>query len=254
MNADPPTWNMAFRSSTFYFLLANSIFYWLVVVVQTVGDYSNKLRRIERKTADTERQLALAKMEVLRMQMQPHFLFNALNSVAALIRIDQRQQAITAITKLSEMLRTSLDQNDSATAPLQDELDIVEKYVELEQIRFGERLRFQVDVDDQAAEKMVPRWILQPLVENAIRHGIESDLDAGKIDLSAKLDGHKMMIVVRDDGMGVSSNTDERIGLGNTRQRLQDLFGSEFRFEIIELEKGCCVQVEFPVQQNGNAS
>lgn len=250
------TFMAAFRSATFYFLLANALFYWLVVTVQTVMDRSTQVQKYQVRSAKMERELTLSRMNVLQMQMQPHFLFNSLNSVSSLIRLSDDQSALEAVARLGEVLRASLSSDEVSQATLGEELELLEKYVELERIRFPDRLKFLIDATQESKKLKIPRWILQPFVENAIRHGIEARPDSGLISLSARRKGEHLVIKISDDGIGFDRSREEGIGIRNTRERLTELFGADFEMSIESLNgggdaSGTRVTLRLPVGETG---
>jgi LytS/YehU family sensor histidine kinase len=193
------------------------------------------------------------------MQVNPHFLFNSLNTIAALVH-EQPEAADRMITQLSELLRVSLDNTDFHEIPLEQELGIVERYLELERARFGDRLRVQIRTDDGAARALVPSLILQPLVENSIRHGVEARDAGAEIQVDARRSGDDLELTVRDNGPGLKLEAQaqprEGIGLSNTRSRLAHLYGVRQRLELapavgggleVRLRIPYRTQVEVPV-------
>lgn len=243
------TFGRMFRSSTFYFLLANTVYYGFVIASQRSAAQKNELNELRVREARTSQQLVMARMEMMRIQMQPHFLFNSLNSISSLIRLKEHGQAVATIEKLGAVLRSTLSQNDQAFTSLSCELDHVQEYLELETIRFGDRLRFTTDLGDGVRDLIVPRWILQPLVENAIHHGIEKQIDATEIRLTAHRAGDQLKIQICDDGPGVADGYEEGVGLGNTRKRLYELFSGEAELLLDSSVNGTCQQLSLPVQE-----
>lgn len=176
-----------------------------------------------------ETELALAKVQMLRAQMQPHFLFNALNAVSGLVRSGERSRAVTMIAGLSELLRSALDAGDAQVVTLERELSFVRRYLEIEQVRFSDRLRVTIDVAPGLTAMKVPSFLLQPLVENAILHGISRRPSSGHIGITAAVDRGALRVIISDDGAGLepgwSMERDAGIGLRNTRERLRHLYG-----------------------------
>jgi LytS/YehU family sensor histidine kinase len=185
------------------------------------------------------------------MQINPHFLFNTLNSIAALVYVDPRG-ADEMLGDLSELLRRSLDSMEEQEIPMCRELQFVRTYIDIEQKRFGDRLRYEQDVPEVLAEALVPALILQPLVENAIRHGIEPQRAPGLITIEATREGQELRLVVRDSGEGFSTEEAHRlqgsgIGLANTQARLRELYGVNQQFAIAKCEpRGCTVEIRLP--------
>ena len=229
---------------------SDALVYWaLVGVCQAITNYRNSQER-ERRAAELEVRFTNAKLQALRMQIHPHFLFNTLNSIATLVYVDPRA-ADEMLGDLSELLRRSLDSTDEEI-PLARELEFVGGYVGIEQRRFGERLRVERNIPDELMNALVPSLILQPLVENAIRHGIEPRRGPGLISIEARRENEQLHLTVRDDGRGLPEedpSTPERpgIGLSNTRSRLQELYGKNQSFSLGTVEPhGCRVDIRIP--------
>jgi two-component sensor histidine kinase len=212
--------------------------YWsLVGVCQAIRNFRS-LQERERRAAELEARLTSAKLQALRMQINPHFLFNTLNSIATLVYVNPRA-ADEMLGDLSELLRRSLDSMEEQEVPLAQELEFIGAYLSIEQKRFGERLQVEQSVPDELMKALVPALILQPLVENAIRHGIEQQRGPGLISIQAKQENKHLHLTVRDNGRGLPGadlNSSERrgIGLANTQARLQGLYGQDQRFSFRE--------------------
>jgi len=206
----------------------------------------------ERRAAELEARLTSAKLQALRMQINPHFLFNTLNSIATLVYVNPRA-ADEMLGDLSELLRRSLDTMEEQEIPLAQELEFIGAYLRIEQKRFGERLRVEQSVPDELMKALVPALILQPLVENAIRHGIEPRRGPGLISIEAKQENEHLHVIVRDDGRGLPgadlNNSGRRgIGLANTQARLQGLYGQDQGFSFGRAEpQGCQVDIHLPL-------
>ena len=225
--------------------------YWsLLGVCQAITIFRNSQER-ERRAADLEARLTSAKLQALRMQINPHFLFNTLNSIAALVYVNPRA-ADEMLGDLSELLRRSLDSMEEQEIPLAQELEFIGAYLSIQQKRFGERLQVEQSVPDELRKALVPALLLQPLVENAIRHGIEPRRGPGLISIEAKLEDKHLHLIVRDNGRGLpgaDSNSPVRrgIGLANTQARLQGLYGQEQNFSFARAEpQGCRVDIHLP--------
>jgi len=202
-------------------------------VVATVADEKLllQIKSLDAQIAGLEAQLAQAELGALKMQLQPHFLFNTLNAIAALLR-PAPEAAERMILELAEFLRLTLQNTGRAEVTLREELDFLERYLAIEKIRFGDRLRARFRIRSEVLDARVPNLLLQPLVENAIRHGIARDLAAGRVEVSATHDEDRLLVRVTDDGPGVGRTpVREGIGLSNTRERLRHLFGDDFTFE-----------------------
>lgn len=195
-----------------------------------------------RRDREREASLAKARLHVLTMQLQPHFLFNTLNMIAELVHEDP-PKADAMITSLSEMLRLTLDANAAELVPLQQEAQFIERYFAIMQMRFGERLQYLCEIAPEARAALVPPFLLQPLVENAIRHGLDPTPAGGTVTIRAAIAGERLVISVRDTGVGLSEGAppSEGIGLRNTRERLRQLFGPA---ASVTLKNGRGLEVE----------
>jgi two-component system LytT family sensor kinase len=211
----------------------NLITYWVIAgLSQAVGYY-----RLEAK-------LAQAQLDVLRMQLHPHFLFNTLHAISTLVRKDP-DGAERTIAQLSDLLRLTLDTIGQQKATVKDEMEFLDRYLAIQQTRFGDRLAVRQSVDPEALDALVPTQILQPLVENAIRHGIGPRATGGRIAIAvSRLDGHLTMRV-EDDGVGIAADVGARsgIGLANTRARLKELYGPGDLFVLANLPGGGAASV-----------
>ena len=191
--------------------------------------------RAQERSLETERvrsQLAESRLEALTAQLQPHFLFNTLQGISTLIGRDP-VAADKMLTSLSDLLRDVLRRGDRREIELGEELRVLDSYLDISRARFGDRLTITVDVDDAAHRAFVPFFVLQPLVENAIHHGISSHAGAGHVEISARRNGNHLLLMVTDDGPGVVTTDAQRgIGLANTKARLQELYGPEQRLEL----------------------
>jgi len=184
-----------------------------------------------------EKDLAFARLEALEKQLQPHFLFNALNSIAALMHEDV-EGADEMITKLSTLLRRTLQHGDAHEIPLCEEVELLQLYLDIQQTRFQDRLTADIRMDAPALDALVPRLILQPLVENAVRHGISARTGAGRIEVRGWRDGEWLRLAVSDDGPGLAEPALAGVGLTNTRARLQHHYDGSCRFEIRNRTEG----------------
>jgi two-component sensor histidine kinase len=237
--------------SSLHGLLANRTHYNLAVYAVIVcawhaWDYYRKFREREAQAAQLAGRLAQAQLQALRMQLNPHFLFNTLNAVSSLMLKDV-PAANKMISRLGELLRLTLE-NTQQEVPLQQELDFLRRYLDIERIRFGDRLQLKMDIDPATLSAAVPNLILQPLVENAVHHAIEPLEAGGKIELRAIRDYGCLVLQVSDNGPGLRPHaapedeapmdTRERIGLKNTRERLRKLYGDSQRFDLVSNAMG----------------
>lgn len=209
--------------------------------------------RNEKKLEEQERLLAEARLAALTSQINPHFLFNTLNSVSSLIRTDPNQARVMVV-KLSKVLRRLLRKHENFAA-LRDELSFIEDYLAIEVVRFGEKLRFEKDVADDTLDMLVPSMLLQPLVENCIKHGLSSKVEGGTIRIRTERRETRLHLLVEDDGIGIpeaklATLLDRGIGVSNVNERLKVLFGNEYRMWIdSQPGKGTRIQIELPELQ-----
>ncbi len=210
--------------------------------------------RNERKLEEQSRLLVEARLAALASQINPHFLFNTLNSVSSLIRTDPNQ-ARAMVVKLSKVLRRLLRKHENFSA-LRDELSFIEDYLSIEVIRFGDKLRFEKDVADDTLDMLVPSMLLQPLVENSIKHGLSNKVEGGTIRIHGRRSESRLHLLVEDDGVGIpeaklATLLDRGIGVSNVNERLKVLFGSDYRMWIdSEPGKGTRIQIEVPELQS----
>ncbi len=184
---------------------------------------------LKAQAAQLQAQLADARLAALRTQLNPHFLFNTLHAVSALVERDPRGVR-RMVARLSELLRTTLDEADEPEVPLSRELTFIERYLDVMQIRFQGRLQVQMKVDHDVRDALVPNLILQPLVENAVKHGVNKIDEVGRIEIIARRSGERLLLAVRDNGPAFNGDkppSAEGVGLRNTRARLLQLYGSE---------------------------
>lgn len=212
--------------------------YWVIMVVLRGLESRRHLRSERLRNAQLETQLAQSQLQALRMQLQPHFLFNTLNAISALALADPLQARLM-IARLSDFLRLTLEERHAPQVPLSRELDFLSCYLDIQQVRFQDRLSTELDVADDTLAAAVPNLILQPLVENALRHGLQDKAGAGILRISTRRDGAQLQLRVDDDGLGLPPQGPlEGIGLGNTRSRLRMLFGDLARLELTALAGG----------------
>jgi signal transduction histidine kinase len=210
--------------------------YLCVVGVEHAIRYFVEARERELQMSRMSEQLTTARFAALQAQVNPHFLFNTLNTIAVLVRDDDRQTAVQIVEQLSEVLRSTLGRHRANEVTLGEELDLIRHYVAIEQVRFSDRLRPEFRIDDALLSAAVPSFALQQLVENALRHGISRRTDAGRLVIAARRDGGVLELSVEDDGVGMAPGASETKGHGleNTRQRLQTLYGDRASLAIRE--------------------
>jgi two-component sensor histidine kinase len=218
------------------FFLFDFFIYWAILGVGYAFDYRERYREREAQAARLKAQLAQAQLESLKMQLQPHFLFNTLHTISGLVRTNERQPAVDMIAGLSDLLRRALESADEQEVPLREEVKFIELYLDIQKVRFSDRLTVRMEIEPETLDALVPNLILQPLVENAIRHGISPKETAGVIVINSYRDDRMLRIRVCDDGPGLQSGwrmeESEGIGLANTCERLKYLYGAEHRFDL----------------------
>jgi two-component system LytT family sensor kinase len=210
----------------------NVVVYWLLAGVAHGFTFYRRYRLRDAEAGRLAARLARAELDLLKSQLQPHFLFNTLTAISALMHRDVRA-ADRMVARLSELLRAALDHDAEEEVSLQDELAFLDAYVEIEQARLGDRLKVELDVQANVLDARVPHMILQPLVENAIRHGVAPRVAPGTVTISARGRRGMLDIEVRDDGPGVPAGTpvSDGVGLANTRTRLNKMYGDDYSFE-----------------------
>lgn len=237
----------------FHFSIA---IYWGVVAIHQAILYYRKYRERELKTSQLEARLAQSRLQVLKMQLHPHFLFNTLNAISELVHRDP-DRADRMLTDLSDLLRMSFENLEVQEIPLKQELEFLRKYLEIEETRFHDRLRVHMEIAPDTLDASVPNMILQPLVENAIKHGISPKAEGGHINVGAVRNNGTLELTISDDGIGIGGESikaiGEGVGLSNTRRRLKHLYGDSHRFELKpEGESGVSVRLDIPYRQYKN--
>lgn len=228
--------------------------YWGLVALAHAMAYYRRTQERQQLTAELDRQLAHARLEALRAQIQPHFLFNTLHAIASRLRADPGG-AEDMLGSLGELLRTHLHGGGGQEVPLRQELELVDRYVAIQQVRFGDRLRVERDIDPGTLDMRVPVLLLQPLVENAIEHGIAQRLSGGVLRIGAEVVGGQLHLRITDDGDGAGAPLDEsqwRVGLTNTRERLLALYGPAHSFRLVRAATGGFeVAIALPAGRSG---
>ena len=226
--------------------------YWLLLLLSHALNYYKSYRKGELRASRLETQLAQSQLEALKMQVHPHFLFNTLHSISALLNRDT-EAARRMITRLGDFLRLTLENAGTQEVTLQEEMEFLNGYLEIERIRFQDRLTTLVEVDPCVLDVRVPNLILQPIVENAMRHAIASQSHAGRIEISAVPLNGCLRIQVKDNGPGLPADQSfanqfgKGVGLANTKARLQRLYGSDHRLDLAnDPLGGLIVTLEIP--------
>jgi two-component system, LytTR family, sensor kinase len=227
-------------------ILNGFLYYWLILGVQAAFVYQRMYREQRVAAAELEGRLTLARLEALRLQLHPHFLFNTLNAISAFVDADP-ERARRMIARLGELLRRTLNGGTAAELPLSQELDLLAPYLEIQRIRFGDRLSIELDVPDGAEAALIPTLLLQPLVENAVEHGVRRTHDGARVRLTAKRAGDRLRLEIEDNGPG-PTGSGQGVGLANTRARLAGLYGEAARLELRAVPSGTVVTIELPFQ------
>jgi sensor histidine kinase YesM len=232
----------AFFARTYHFGL---LVYWLMVIVQNAAQY---YRDQALQASQLESRLAQAQLNSLKMQMQPHFLFNTLHAISSLMH-DDMKSAEKMIARLSELLRTSLKNGNLHEVRLGEELQFLQLYLDIEKIRFGDRLQIQIDVQPSILNSFVPNLILQPIVENSIRHGIGNRRGTGTIRVLGERQNHSVLLQIQDNGGGIQGELREGVGLSNIRGRLNQLYGERQSMELKNANGGLLVRLVLPYHE-----
>lgn len=240
-------WNIFFAFSRITFH-SNMLIYFAILAVGQTIDFNRKLRAREKQNSRLQLDLISARFDQLRAQLQPHFLFNTLSAITTFVDRDP-QAAKEMIVRLSDLLRVVVDQPSTRTRRLEDELEFLRKYVEIQTARFGDRFVFDEEVEDQALDVQIPFLLFQPLVENAIKHGVCETSGVCCVKLSVKIIGDRVEIIISDTGPGSDPGTlVEGVGLQNTRSRIRQLYGEEHEFRVDSGESGFTVHVALPAR------
>src|SRR5262245_37794876 len=232
--------------SSTYLLLCWSALYFGIKYYETL--------QAQRETALKASALAQeAQVKMLRYQLNPHFLFNTLNAISTLILDGQGKVANQAVTRLSDFLRYTLDKDPMKKVTLRQELDALNLYLGIEQLRFGERLRIEFAVDDMAYQGLVPSLILQPLIENALKYAVAPREEGGRLRIEGRVRGWKLELAVQDDGPGLPPNPGpgnaRGVGLRNTRERLAVLYPNRHEINIVDTRPGPRIEITLPYEQ-----
>ncbi len=235
-----PTWSVLTAAPWGLILVMQGLtaapVYWLLVGLGTLVQFSREHEANRMAEIELRHSLAVAQLDALKMKLQPHFLFNALNSIAALVRVGETGAVVRTVEHLGTLLRLSMETSARQLVPLHQEMALVDAYLAIEEVRFGDRLRVVRRIAPDARQALVPNLILQPLVENALVHGLSRRLDASLLEVAARRDGRLLHIAVRDDGPGLpptwSLAADAGSGLKNVSDRIQGLFPGDGGFRM----------------------
>jgi signal transduction histidine kinase len=245
-----------FAVLSLYDLVSGAVAYWIIVSIQATKQYQSRFQertrqamQLELHASELRAQVVQAQLSALKTQLQPHFLFNTLNAIVVLVRQEKELLAEEALTRLSDLLRAVLADMEVQEVPLSRELAYLQLYLAIEQMRFPDRLQVRIDVDPSILNASVPHMALQPLVENAVRHGIAPQAQGGTIVIKGNLKGERVHLIVKDDGAGFSGShcaTGYGLGLSNLRSRLEQLYAAGARLIVHECERGASVSITLP--------
>jgi hypothetical protein len=230
-------------------MLSSLVLYAGVVTIGFVLNSRARLDSARTETAQLNEQLAKAQLVALQRQIEPHFLFNALNAVVGLVREGRSQAALETVVALSDLLRRMLDDAARHEVPLREELAFAQKYLDIQKMRFADRLRVNIDVPAELGEILVPYLVLQPLVENAVKHGIAKRVQGGTIRISARGGASTLALSVANDGPSLAARGEPvpgGIGISNVRSRLRGLYGDRFALRIANIAGGVEVELTLP--------
>ena len=226
-------WRVAVRS--FYgHNMVDMAYYWAVVAFGYGGELQRRFKNEEIRAVQLENRLIEAELRALREQLKPHFLFNTLNTISVLVRDGKNETAVTLLARLGSLLRMSLEGNHKNETTLRIEMDFLERYIEIQKARFPDRLTVGIAVDEEALSVPVPWLLLQPIVENAILHGVAPKAGPGRVDILGRVEAGALHLEVRDDGPGLPENRRvvEGTGLSNTRERIAKIYGGAGRMTL----------------------
>jgi len=225
-------------------------YYWAVLAFGYSLEIYRRYKNEELKAAQLEARLIEAELKALREQLRPHFLFNTLNTIAVLVREEKNDDAVNLIARLSSLLRISLDNNRVHEVTVRQEMDFLESYLDIQRVRFSDRLRVDIAIEPEAMAARIPNLLLQPLVENAIVHGIAPKIGPGCVEVRGHVAAGQLHLEVRDDGPGLGDGTKrakEGVGLTNTRERLAKIYGAHGQLSLrSEPGRGVAVQIILP--------
>jgi two-component system, LytTR family, sensor kinase len=238
---------LTFSQHMWRYSFIDGFFYAGIVAVEHAGRYYRLYLDRRVHASELEAQVSRAQLQALQMQIRPHFLFNALNTISGLVRVDDKAAATTMLAGLGDLLRLLLRSDGAQEVPVRQELEVIERYLQIEQARFRDQLAIEVTVQPGVEDALVPNLILQPLVENAVRHGIRTA--AGRVSVNVQRIGATLRLEVFDSGDAQPRDDIDGsgIGLSNTRARLARLYGDVHRFELTRGAAGTSAVIEIPL-------
>lgn len=239
--------------NTYFNFLSGTGFYWLFLLILIALDYFARYHNQQNWSFELESKLINSQLNTLRMQMKPHFLFNALNTISMMIRRNENKQAVTMVSALSDLLRNSLAKDTKQYVSLAEELDLVKKYLEIESIRFQDRLKLDFNIEEDTLDCKVPNLLLQPIVENAFKHGVAKSLDSAVLKISATRQNGNVSLKVFNSGPSLppdwNISASKGIGITNTTNRLRQLYAGKFKFMVSENGGGFLVNIILPYKK-----
>jgi hypothetical protein len=260
LNFQDPNWRVHGSALSIWTSLLNInrfgielLLYGFIFGVTGVAQFQIRAQREGMRALELEKQLSAAHLHALQMQLEPHFLFNTLNAITTLVELGRQKEAAEMLSHLNAILKNTLRRSTPEKVPLSQELENMENYLAIEQARFADRLRIEIKVDPGALDSLVPCFLLQPIVENAIRHGIAHCENEGVVEASARREGASLHLRVRDSGPGSNGNghNGHGIGLKNTRERLAHFYPDQYAMQARPLQTGGFeVEIRIPYERN----
>ncbi len=238
---------LLFSQFEWYFLT-----YWALMLGSYAVEYYQKFRESNLKAAQLDSRLTKSRLMALKMQLHPHFLFNTLHTISSLVRQDEKKKSISMLSEMGDLLRIVLSQNEEQFIKLTSELEFIKKYIALEEKRFKNKMNVQIEVGDDLSETLIPSFLLQPLIENSIYHGLSKKVDASILSIDIKKKGNQLCIEMYNDGPPLSENFNvfkvEGIGLANTIERLSQLYQDQYIIKFLNIKNGVLVKLNIPYQ------
>ena len=252
----PGFWDEIYKDTWIFQVLSSAVIYIAAVGITLASQAIARNRARERREHEVEVAARDAELAVLKAQFQPHFVLNALNSLLALIDQDPAQ-ARTMVVRLADLMKSVFERMDAERVPFERELDLVRAYLDVERIRIGSRLSVTFDIDEATRGVLVPPFLLQPVVENAVKHGIAPFPGPGRIDVSATLTHGELRVIVRDSGKSTGQLSPPSSGTGRglhiTRRRLDGAYGDSYRMAMARAPEGTSVEIDIPAERLGVA-
>ncbi|MFY0601373.1 MAG: histidine kinase [Cyclobacteriaceae bacterium] len=240
-----------YASDSWYYIIDGILWYWGYVTIFQLFRVKNQLNSERKKKADMQQDLIVSDLTSLSTELNPHFLFNSMNSIAMNVRLGENKTAVAMIASLNDLLRSVLSMKKVRTIPLAEELNLLEKYLLIEKVRFGGRVTITQDFDESLLIAKVPQLILQPLVENAFKHGIKENETRQQINISGTLEESNLTLTVFNTTLNqnlLNKSQPDGIGLSNTISRLRKIYGTKFRFQRVLEARGIAFKITIPFE------